>query len=103
MLLDEKSSSHFHIDNYLDSNQIEPGQIVEVNSMDLLIEFSKIGLGIGCVIKEFVQNELNDHTLIELPLPVKPEKQSVGLIYRKTHLQSGSVNKFIEFYKGGTR
>ena len=103
MLLDEKNSSQFHIDNYLTSNQIETGRIVEVNSMDLLIEFSKIGLGIGCVIKEFVQNELHDHTLIELPLPVKPEKQSVGLVYRKTHLQSGSVHKFIEFYKGGTR
>lgn len=103
MLLDEKNSSRYHIDNYLDKNQIETGQILEVSSMDLIIDFSKIGLGVGCVIKEFVQNELTDHTLIELPLPAKINKRKVGFAYNKTQLQSDPVNKFIDFYKGGTR
>ncbi len=103
MLLDEKNISRLHIDNYLNKNQIETGQILEFDNMDMLIDFSKIGLGIGCVIKEFVQNELEDHSLIELPLPVHVAKRRVGFAYNKTTLQSGSVKKFIEFYKGGTR
>lgn len=103
MLLDEKNISRLYIDDYFNKNNIETGQILEVSNMDLLIDFSKIGLGIGCVIKEFVQKELEDHTLIELPLPAKINKRKVGFAYNKTNLQSNSVNKFIEFYKGGTR
>lgn len=101
MLLAE--DNHSHIDTFLETNHIEAGQILEVNSMDLIIDFSKVGLGIGCVTKEFVQKELDDQTLIELPLSFKPEKQRIGFIYKKTHMQASSVNKFIEYYKGGTR
>lgn len=103
MLPDEKNISRLYIDTYLKKNQIETNKILEVSNMDLLIDFSKIGLGIGCVIKEFVQDELKDHTLIELPLPVKPEKRTIGFAYSKTALQSASVSKFINFYKGGSR
>lgn len=38
--------------------------------MDLLIEFVKIGLGVACVIKELVQKELDNGTLVELPLEI---------------------------------
>jgi len=103
MLPDEKNVSRFYIDHYLKKNQIETNKIIEVSNLDTLIDFSKIGLGIGCVVKEFVQNELNDRTLIELPLPSKPEKRTVGLAYSKTALQAPSVSKFIDFYKGGNR
>lgn len=102
MLLDEKNISRLYIEDYFNKNHIETGQILEVSNMDLLIDFSKIGLGIGCVIKEFVQKELEDRTLVELPLPAKINKRKVGFTYNKTTLQSSSVHKFIEFYKGGT-
>ncbi len=103
MLLDETNISRCYIDSYLSKNQIETGQILDVANMDLLIEFSQIGLGIGCVIRDFVQNELDNQTLIELPLPARLNKRRIGFVYNKTLLQAGSVNKFIEFYKGGTR
>ena len=103
MLLNDRNFSRLPIEEYFSKNQIETGQIMEFDTMDMLIDFSKIGLGIGCVIKEFVQNELNDRSLIELPVPVKLNKRNVGLVYGKTTLQSDSVSKFIDFYKGGTR
>ena len=98
MLLDEKNISRVHIEDYFKKHNIETGQILEVSNMDLLIDFSKIGLGIGCVIKEFVQKELDDHSLVELPLPARIDKRKVGFAYNKTELQSGAVKKFIEFY-----
>ena len=49
-----------HIDAYFAEHGIEPKQILEATTMDLLIEFAKTGLGIGCVIREFVQEELKD-------------------------------------------
>lgn len=103
MLPDEKHISRLHIEEYFNNNQIETGQILEFSTMDMLIDFSKIGLGIGCVVKDFVKHELENHSLIELTLPVKPAKRKVGFAYSKTVLQAGPVNKFIDFYKGGTR
>ena len=44
------------------------GHILEVSSMDLLIQFAQVGLGIACVIKEFVQNDLDKEILVEAPL-----------------------------------
>ena len=57
----------------------------------------------GEIPKEFVQKELDDHSLIELPLPAKIGRRNVGFAYNKTTLQSSSVHKFIDFFKGGTR
>ena len=103
MLPDKNHSSRAYTEDYLNKHQIDAGQILEVSSTDLLVDFAKIGLGIGCVIKEFVQNELDNKTLVELPLPVKPEKHTIGFAYKKTHYQSGSLQKFIDFYKGDSK
>ena len=37
---------------------MELSNILEVTTMDLLIEFAKIDLGVACVIREFVEDEL---------------------------------------------
>ena len=47
---------------------VEFSNILEVSTMDLLIEFAKIGMGAACVIQEFVQEELDRGDLITLPL-----------------------------------
>ena len=57
MLLDRSNMTRTHIDAWFAENDIEPKQVLETTTMDLLIEFSKIGLGIGCVIKDFVKKE----------------------------------------------
>lgn len=104
LLLPEGNTfSRAYIEEYFSKNKIETGRILEVTNMDLLIDFAKIGLGIGCVIKEFVQKELEERTLLELPLPAQVTRRNVGFAYSRTALQASSVNKFIEFYKGGTR
>lgn len=68
MLLDRSNMTRTHIDAWFAENDIEPKQVLETTTMDLLIEFSKIGLGIGCVIKDFVRKELEEGSLIEIPL-----------------------------------
>ena len=57
MLLDQSNMSRKHVDSYLTERQIEVNQLLEVTDMELLIEFSRIGIGIGCVIKELVADD----------------------------------------------
>lgn len=99
MLLDEENITRHYIDDYFKTYQIETNQILEVSNMDLLIEFAKIGLGVACVIKEFVQEELNHQSLLELPLPVPVPKREVGFAYMTKTPPSKAVSLFIDFYK----
>ena len=56
---------------------------IELGSVDLLVEFAESGLGIACVTKEFVVDELNRGSLYEIPLlnPLPP--RHIGVIKRK--------------------
>lgn len=98
MLLDKKNMTRQYIDDYLQGNQIAIQDLIEISSMDLLIDFAKTNLGVACVIREFVKKELSEHTLIEIPLGFPMHKREVGFAYKKTLKPSKSLELFIEFY-----
>ena len=50
MLLEKNNITRTHIDDYLESEGIHPQQILEVNNMDLLIDFAAIGMGVASVV-----------------------------------------------------
>ena len=98
MLLDKNNMTRQYIDDYLQENQIAIRDSIEISSMDLLIDFVKINLVVGCVIREFVKNELADGTLIEIPLGFPMHKREIGFAYKKTLKPSKSLELFIQFY-----
>ena len=51
--------------------------------MDLLIQFAQVGLGIACVIKEFVQKELDAGLLVEAPLDLTFPSREIGFVCKK--------------------
>ena len=99
MLLDEKNITRVYIENYFAMHRIQTAQVLEVSSMDLLIEFARTGLGIACVIKEFIASDLADGQLTIIPLSSPIQKREVGFAYAKNHDLSDSLRKFIEFTK----
>ena len=99
MLLDSENISRRYIDSYFRDNDIEPNQILEVSSMDLLIEFAKTGLGVACVIDDFVKDELAAGTLIRLPLATPINKREIGFACIKDYPLSDAAVKFLNFVK----
>lgn len=81
MLLDKKNLTRRFMDSYFTENHIHPQHTLEVTTMDLLIEFAKVGLGIACVIREFVQEELSTGELIEIPLNISIPQREIGYAY----------------------
>lgn len=81
MMLNKENISRKYVDMYLSSHQITMDNIIEINTMDLLIELAKIDLGIACVIKDFVKDELDDHSLTEVSLGRAIPKRKLGLVY----------------------
>ncbi|MFA9465850.1 MAG: substrate-binding domain-containing protein [Velocimicrobium sp.] len=97
LLLDEQNISRQHIENYFNENQLKVKQVLEVNSMDLLIEFAKIGLGVACVIKEFVKEELEEGVLSIVSIPNPIQKREIGFAYSKKNIKTESMERFMDF------
>ena len=102
MLLDKENMTRQYIDDYFQSNHIAIQDTIEVSNMDLLIEMSKISLGVGCVIRDFVKDELQTGILKEIPLGIPIHKREIGFAYNQNVRVSNSLEHFIEFYESYT-
>lgn len=98
MLLDKGNISRIYIDQYFEKNHIKPGQVLEINNMDLLIDFASIGMGVACVVREFVSSYIESGQVIEIPLEYDIPERTVGFIYNEHSLNS-TAKKFLEFCK----
>lgn len=103
MLLDKNNMTRQYIDDYLQDNQIVIKDSIDISDMDLLIEFARIGVGVACVIRNFVKSDLENGTLIEIPLGFPIHKREVGFAYKTSIKPSKSLAEFIRFYKMHTR
>lgn len=99
MLLDGANVSRMHVDRYFKENNIVPEHILEVSGMDMLIEFAKTGIGVACAIKKFVSKELEEGSLIEIPLSVPINKREVGFAYMKNTKPTIAMERFKDFYE----
>lgn len=99
MLLDKNNMTRQYIDDYLQENQIIIKDSIDISDMDLLIDFARIGVGVACVIKNFVREDLGNGTLVEIPLGFPIHKREVGFAYKTTTKPSKSLAEFIHFYK----
>lgn len=99
MLLDKENMTRQYIDDYLLENQIQVQHLLEVTTMDLLIEFAKIGLGVACVVKSFVLPELQAGRLLEIPLGIPIHKREIGFTYRKNRNLTPPMELFIRYYR----
>ncbi len=96
ILLDKDNVSRRHLNSYYAKNKITPLHILEVNEMDLLIEFAKMGIGIACVVKKFVEHELSAGSLLEIELsnPISPRE--IGFVYNQIQPMNENILKFIK-------
>ena len=99
MLLDKNNMTRQYIDDYLQENQIQVKDSIDISDMDLLIEFAQIVVGVACVIKSFVKEDLADGSLVEIPLGIPIHKREVGFAYRTNAKPSKSLAEFIKFYQ----
>lgn len=97
MMLETGNITRTHIDSYLNNEGIFPNQILEINNMDLLIDFASIGMGVASVVKEFAKDYIKGGNIIELPLDRPIKKRTVGFVYANNNSKSQALNKFIDF------
>lgn len=97
LMLNGENISRRYIDGYLMEEKIELSQSIEISTMDLLIEFARIDMGIACVIGNFIEKEFDGKALTKLPLAVPIPKRKIGFAWKKQTVPAVSVQKFQNF------
>ncbi len=96
ILLDKDNLTRQYVDAYLSRDLVENDRLIEVTTMDLLIELAKIDLGVACVISDFVKKELADGILIRLKPPAVIPKRKIGFAFHENNVSNEAVNEFLE-------
>ena len=96
MMLDEENITRQYVNRVFLEQGMELSNILEVTTMDLLIEFAKIDMGVACVIREFVEDELQKKELVEVSLPLHFEPRQIGFACRKEDAGSTAIQNFYQ-------
>lgn len=83
MMLDEENISRQTMNARMREHHMEPAHILEVSTMDLLIQFAETGLGIAGVVRQFVEPELKNGILCQIPLDFDFPDREIGFVCRK--------------------
>ena len=90
------SNTREFLDNIARENGVVLKPNIELASYSLVVEFSKIGLGIGYAIKEYIKQEIKNKELFELKVKEKIPSRYIGIALSKNHVPNFSTKKLIE-------
>ena len=90
------SNTREFLDNVARENGITLKPNIELASYSLVVEFSKIGLGIGYATKEYIKKEIANEELYKLKIKEKIPSRYIGIALSKNHVPNFSTKKLIE-------
>lgn len=93
------SNTREFLDNIARENGVVLKPNIELASYSLVVEFSKIGLGIGYATKEYIKEEIKNKELYELRIKEKIPSRYIGIALSKNHVPNFSTKKLIEIIK----
>lgn len=83
LLQNKPSNSRDYIDTFCIKNNIELESIMDISSSSLLVDFVKIGYGVGFVTEEYITKELKNKEVFKLDVEPKLPPIPFGIIKLK--------------------
>ena len=96
ILQSKGSNTREFLDTYTREHNVILKPNIELASYSLVVEFSKIGLGIGYATKEYIHNYINNKELFALNIKEKIPSRYIGIALSKNHVPNFSTKKLIE-------
>lgn len=101
LLLPEGSSTKSNLDNYLKSKNISVSAEIELESVDLLVEYARIGFGIAHVSLESAEPLIKSGELSVLQLDEELPTRELGIITNRDAMLPPAAQKFNELLMAG--
>jgi DNA-binding transcriptional LysR family regulator len=99
LLLEKGSNSRRYIDTFARMHGVALTPEIELGSNDLLVEFASVGLGIACVVREFVQADLASGRLREVKLLEEIPARKAGIVTMKDVPLSRAASEFMRLLR----
>lgn len=96
LLLERSSNFRLYIDRYFEANSVSVTPDFELGNIDLLIHFARFDFGIACVIRNFIEDELDKGSLYEIKPIEKIPPRSVSAVWLKDVPLSIAAKELIE-------
>jgi DNA-binding transcriptional LysR family regulator len=98
IMLQKGGNTRAYIDEYFHTHGINIVPQIELSNMELMIKFAEEGLGIACVVKDYVQVELQRGQLHEIVIEEKIESRNLGMAIKKGMPISTATSKFLDIF-----
>lgn len=93
------ANTRVSVDEYFKNNNINIEPTMNIASSNLLVDFIKLGYGIGYVTKLYIDDELKNKDLYEIKVTPDTENIDYGIILLNNNIMPSYFNKFIEYLK----
>ncbi len=101
LLLSPGSSTRIFVEQWFASHGLRISPDIELGSIDLLIEFAKLGFGAAFIARSFVAEEVRRGDLIELRVQESIPYRSIGLAVRRGMSLSLAAERFAKLLSDG--
>ncbi|NLW47191.1 MAG: LysR family transcriptional regulator [Firmicutes bacterium] len=95
LLLEKASSTRRNFDGFLQDKQLNLVPEIELESVDLLVEFARIGMGVAHVLKESALAPIENGELFEIKTAEKIPQRQLGLVIMRQVPLSKAAEVFV--------
>lgn len=104
ILQDKNSNTRKFLDDFANKYEITLKPKIEIGSYYLVSEFSRIGLGIGYVTKNYIKNNLDNKELFIVPIKEKIPSREISILLNKNTTPNFSTKELIKIItQNGTK
>ena len=99
ILLPLSASNRKNFDKFCLSNNIKINPLMEIGNDLIIEECAKSGLGVGLVVREYVQKSLDNQELYELNTTFNIEPKDLVCLIESTRRNNNIIKNFVELLK----
>lgn len=94
--LEGDTSTRAYVNSYLEKNNVEVTPEFELATSEMIVQFAKRNLGIGCVVRDFAREQLENGQLFELQFKKQIPERDMCLIIDNRNSMSVAATKLRE-------
>lgn len=83
IMLEKGTSTRAHIDGYFNDYGIEIEAGIELGSVELLLKFAAMGMGVSCIAREFLEKSAYNDKVDIVPVKTPVKQRSIGVVTLK--------------------
>lgn len=96
MTLEKGTTTREHLDQYFEEAGVKFTPFMELGSVELLLRFTSLGMGISCIARDFLEKSPYDKKIDIIRPEVPIRKRSIGVVTLSSSVVSGAAKAFIE-------